>query len=187
MVWIESTITSSGFTFSICVKMALRLVSHRMKVFSDTLPRRSARSLSCAALSSPDTYRMRRVRIERMFCSSRVDLPMPGSPPISVRLPATRPPPNTRFSSSLGILRRTSSPTSISDSFTGRELFTSPRLPPLLSLADTFASTILFHSPQPGHFPSHLALSYPQLLQKYTVFVLGIIPHLTVAKITKNY
>ena len=30
-------------------------------------------------------------------CSTRVDLPMPGSPPISTREPCTRPPPSTRL------------------------------------------------------------------------------------------
>ena len=36
-------------------------------------------------------------------CMIMVDLPMPGSPEISVREPPTRPPPRTRFSSPMPV------------------------------------------------------------------------------------
>ena len=39
-------------------------------------------------------------------CSIRVDLPMPGSPPTSTTMPATRPPPKTRSSSGRPVGRR---------------------------------------------------------------------------------
>src|SRR5690606_18935190 len=41
-------------------------------------------------------------------CSSRVDLPMPGSPPTSTTAPSTRPPPRTRSSSPMPVDTRTS-------------------------------------------------------------------------------
>ena len=42
-------------------------------------------------------------------CSTRVDLPMPGSPPIRMAEPATMPPPQTRSNSSLPLRQRGSS------------------------------------------------------------------------------
>ena len=49
-------------------------------------------------------------------CSSRVDLPMPGSPPISTTPPATRPPPSTRSNSSMPVPKRGTSIASMSAS-----------------------------------------------------------------------
>ncbi len=49
-------------------------------------------------------------------CSSSVDLPMPGSPPISTTPPATMPPPSTRSSSSMPVGWRSTSVASISES-----------------------------------------------------------------------
>ena len=39
-------------------------------------------------------------------CNSKVDFPMPGSPPNNVNDPGTKPPPNTRFNSSSGNIIR---------------------------------------------------------------------------------
>ena len=36
----------------------------------------------------------------------------------------------------------------------------------------TVSSTIVFHSPQAGHFPIHLGLSFPQEVQNQAVFIL---------------
>ena len=47
-------------------------------------------------------------------CSTRVDFPMPGSPPIKTRDPCTRPPPSTRFSSASWRSMRGSSSATIS-------------------------------------------------------------------------
>jgi hypothetical protein len=38
----------------------------------------------------------------------------------------------------------------------------------------TVSSTIVFHSPQKGHLPIHLELSFPQDLQNQTVFVFTV-------------
>ena len=66
---------------------------------------------------------------------------------------------------------RCSSPTSISDRRTGAVLFTSRPLDDRVLATLTFSSTIVFHSPHPGHLPSHLAESYPQLVQTHAVLV----------------
>ena len=112
-----------------------------------------------------------------MFWSMSVDFPIPGSPPIRVREPATRPPPSARLSYSLGICMRGSSSACISLRGTGLESAETrvPRvaLPvPLETL--TFSPTKVFHSPQLGHLPTHLGDSCPQLLQKYAVFTFAI-------------
>ena len=51
----------------------------------------------------------------------------------------------------------------------------------------TFSSTKVFHSPQLGHLPNHLGDSLPQLLQKYTVFVLAITLHHSSSELTHNH
>ena len=51
-----------------------------------------------------------------MACSSSVDLPMPGSPPISTTPPSTMPPPSTRSSSSCPVGVRSVSTASMSPS-----------------------------------------------------------------------
>jgi hypothetical protein len=50
---------------------------------------------------------------------------------------------------------RISSVTLISDKRMGVELFTNPLRPDIDFVGDTFSSTKVFHSPQPGQFPSH--------------------------------
>ena len=61
-------------------------------------------------------------------CSSSVDLPMPGSPPISTTPPATMPPPSTRSSSSSPVGWRSTSLASISDSVVTGWLAIRPRV-----------------------------------------------------------
>ena len=108
----------------------------------------------------------------RTVCSTRVDFPIPGSPPSKTSEPGTRPPPNTRFNSSSCISMRGSSPPVISLRMTGLLLIGSNpergRVP-ATGLRIT-SSTYVFHSPQEGHLPIHLGESCPQLLHIYTVF-----------------
>lgn len=122
MVCMESTMTMPGETELVASRMVSRSVSQRMRRLSESRPMRSARSLSCCALSSPDTYRMVRERMARMFWRMSVDLPMPGSPPMRVREPGTSPPPRTRLSSEEGMVMRGSSRVCISDIFCGADL-----------------------------------------------------------------
>src|SRR5574344_339630 len=117
-------------------------------------------------------------------CKISVDLPMPGSPPNSVILPATRPPPNTRLSSPSRMLMRTSSCVSIFDIETGLDL-EADKPPPLAHTEEptlspafflpTLYSEKVFHSPHAGHLPIHLGLSYPHELQTYAIFSFAII------------
>ena len=108
-------------------------------------------------------------------CIINVDLPIPGSPPIKLSEPSTIPPPNTLFNSSYPVSKRISFVTTISFSFLTVELFEKVALCPLAVLElfffVTFSSTKLFQLLHPGHFPIHLADSYPHSLQKNTVLV----------------
>ena len=102
-------------------------------------------------------------------------MPMPGSPPTSVREPCTIPPPRTLSSSPIPVEKRASSPTVTSDSTAGATLSllseTAEARPPADALL-TLSSTNVFHSLQPGHCPIHLEDSYPQFWQKKTVVFL---------------
>lgn len=108
--------------------------------------------------SSPLTYSTLRVApIAASDCSSNVDLPMPGSPPISTTPPGTSPPPSTRSNSDTPEGMRASSRASTSDSRCSlpASAIKPKRLPP----ADTFSFTLsasVFHCWQPGHWPCHL-------------------------------
>ena len=112
---------------------------------------------------------------EAYFCKTSVDLPIPGSPPIRIIEPGTKPPPSTLLSSILGIGIRSSVSCEISDNLTGVEV--NEEVGKRASLEDfalTFSSTYVFHSPQAGHLPNHFGDSFPQLLQKKTDFVFAI-------------
>ena len=78
-----------------------RSVSEARYNSSDRELVRPARSLTCAADSSPVTYRVR-LPVSAHFAatsSSRVDLPTPGSPASRMTTPGTKPPPSTRSNS----------------------------------------------------------------------------------------
>src|SRR6185312_5210094 len=93
-------------------------------------------------------------------------------------LPATIPPPRTRFNSGSAMVILRSS--ALTTSCRGITRFSFLSLPPnffhsfswiLLSFVIT-SSTNVFHCSQLGHLPNHFALSYPQLLQKNAVLIL---------------
>ena len=80
----------------------------------------SARSFNCRFDSSPDTYKILLfLPIYSQIWSRIVDLPIPGSPPKSTRLPFTIPPPRTRSSSDKPVLYLISSVVEISLICTG--------------------------------------------------------------------
>ena len=94
-------------------------------------------------------------------CKSSVDLPMPGSPPISVADPSTRPPPVTRSNSWMPQTRRgacSDAPDSAAKGMT-RPL---PRLRPCGGRSCGTSSLRQFHSPQASHLPAHLLWNAPQ-------------------------
>ena len=109
----ESTINSSGFKSLTCASAAERSVSAVRYSFSERASMRSARSLTCAADSSPVTYNTVRGSgpPATLAAASRssVDLPTPGSPAIRMTAPGTSPPPRTRSNSvtRVGVKRAT--------------------------------------------------------------------------------
>src|SRR5439155_22118236 len=135
---------------------------------------------------SPEAYSVARSLDWRRAatCSSRVDLPMPGSPPMRIIEPGTIPPPRTKSNSSIPVFhRRASLP------LTSRSLGVTATLPPSASvrvpparrlaplvgaLRAATSSTSEFHAPQTSHRPAHLGCSAPHSVQRYTVLALGL-------------
>ena len=129
---------------------------------------------TCCWDSSPVTYSAGMLWARRhRVCSNMVDLPMPGSPPISTTEPLTRPPPSTRSSSeeplgwrgvssvetSARVLTWAISPAQL----LLRELLPLP-LPPTGVVSITVSTRVFqaWHSP---HCPDHLLKVAPQSVQ----------------------
>ncbi len=133
-------------------------VSHKSRHLSFSTPMRSALNLSCRALSSPETYRVSISLSLSMVCRTRVDFPIPGSPPSNTTDAGTSPPPRTRLSSSSIISIRCSSPALISLRGSGL-LFISvkERVSSFCDAASlrTNSSTKVDHSPHARHLPIH--------------------------------
>ncbi len=102
-------------------------------------------------------------------CSNSVDLPMPGSPLTSTTEPGTMPPPSTRLSSLPSTGTRSRPSEEIGVSGWGAPLpsmGTKPRAALRPAGASTTCFSIsVFHSPQSGHLPIHLAWALPQFWQ----------------------
>src|SRR3990167_912553 len=114
-----------------------------------------------------------------MVCSRMVDLPMPGSPPISTTEPSTRPPPSTRSSSAEpDATRGTSTSATSAMVVTLRASPAQPVLAPLPARGPMprsgLNSVSVFQAPQSVHCPAHLANTLPQSLQTYWVLALAI-------------
>ena len=97
---------------------------------------------------------------------------MPGSPPMSVTLPMTMPPPNTRSSSLMPvIIRLFSSVVLMFFSFWGVKLVCpvtragAAAREELLDGSATTSSVIVFHAPQDGQRPIQRGLVSPHWLQ----------------------
>ena len=112
------------------------------------------------------------------ICKSKVDLPMPGSPPKSTIEPFTSPPPSTLSSSDIPVLYLTSSPeTSASASWTILSARSTPeRLFAIVALVcgRISISSRVFHAPQEGHLPFHFGVSAPHSRQTYALLDFGI-------------
>ena len=157
----ESMITPSGLLLRITSLMISRFVSHSSIICSEKAPRRSARILICTLDSSPEIYNTLCPAVDKLWqtCNNSVDLPIPGSPPTSVRDPCTMPPPSTRSSSLIPVRVLFSSRIAISDSTQGSEASLLSLFAPFPvffnSVLSIVSSTKVFHSLQPGHCPSH--------------------------------
>ena len=107
-------------------------------------------------------------------CKSRVDLPIPGSPPIRTRLPGTTPPPRTRLNSSMLVLVLATWMEVTSLSFMGR-VFSPVRLTrSFLTSAASISSTKEDQAPQLGQRPRYLGEWYSQFWQTKVVFFLAM-------------
>src|SRR5690606_10148675 len=130
---------------------------------------------TCSADSSPVTYKTGVARdSDTRACKSKVDFPMPGSPPIRMTAPVTSPPPSTRSNSAMPVGWRGISRASISARLR-------MGLAPASGANRWFwagAATVsvrVFHSPQCGHLPSHLGQLPPHSLHTKVVLALAIL------------
>ena len=172
IVCIESIITNLGWISSIVSSILLISVSPKKTIFSFFISNRSALIFICSADSSPETYNtFPSTWILSHICKIKVDLPIPGSPPRSVREPLTKPPPRTLSNSSKPDLTLAILIFSIEFNETGSDFLVETAF--VFPCLTTFSSTKVFHALHAGHFPSHLADSYPHSLQKNTVDVLA--------------
>src|SRR5882762_8919405 len=100
-------------------------------------------------------------------CISRVDFPIPGSPPTSVTEPGTMPPPKTKSNSSRPVFHRATATPCRSVSRIGawpvRDGLTA-----LPANRLTGSSLSVFHAPQASHRPAHFGCSAPQSVQRKT-------------------
>ena len=107
-------------------------------------------------------------------CSSSVDLPMPGSPPISIAEPGTMPPPVTRSSSAMPVEKRgASSVEPFRPSSATTRPFVCRVMPEPGGGPASVSSTSVFHSPQAGHLPAQRGAVAPQFWQT-KVFLFGL-------------
>src|SRR5690606_39828777 len=108
-------------------------------------------------------------------CSSMVDLPMPGSPPLRPTEPSPRPPPSTRSSSPEAVEKRGTSSTLTS----ARVLMLAcspaqPARPDGAAAPSMMVSTKVFQAPQSPHWPAHLGKVEPHSVQPYMRLALAM-------------
>ena len=137
------------------VRMSRTEVAAASNIGAPASPSRSARSRTCPAASSPLIYTACAPELASLaaVCSSSVDFPIPGSPPMRIALPGTMPPPSARSNSAMPETRR----------FNGGVLASSasnttarPPVERSCLLENTVAGTSsvsVFHSPQSTHCP----------------------------------
>src|SRR3989338_5573870 len=131
------------------------------------IPRRAALFAICVADSSPATYTTFPSTL-LANCKSSVDLPMPGSPATSVTIPETIPPPKTRSSSVIFVEVRCPCVSFLIEVNCTSSAFLPCALRTVrFVLVEITVSTIEFHVPQLGHFPTHLGVTNPQFWQTY--------------------
>src|SRR5919197_1833429 len=105
---------------------------------------------------------------------SRVDLPMPGSPPTRVTEPGTIPPPRTKSNSANPVRQRSGAVLVMPDRRMGGLPDGSIRRsadPPIRRFR-TGSSTSAFHAPHASQRPPHLGWSAPHSVQRKRDFAL---------------
>src|SRR3989344_2360779 len=129
--------------------------------------KRSRRCFICSAPSSPEIYKTDLLEssswlaMAAAVCKSRVDLPTPGSPPIKIRTPGTRPPPRTRSNSLKPVLALGALDCSARE----EKSITSLALALGAVLAGLTVSFSVSHCPHSRQRPSHLGNCASQLTQ----------------------
>ena len=96
---------------------------------------------------------------------------MPGSPPSSVTDPGTRPPPSTRSSSPIAVLRGVPASGSMSPISIGVALVGASGTE---SDGSATSSTRVFHWPHDEHCPAHLGCDAPQSVHTCSIFTLAM-------------
>ncbi len=108
-------------------------------------------------------------------CKSRVDLPMPGSPPTRIAEAGTMPPPRTRSSSPMPESARGSGGSSVASAPRAIRLpRAAPSERPAGPSARPASSTMEFQAPQASQRPAHFEWVAPQALQTNVAFRLAI-------------
>ena len=160
----ESLLWAAASIFSI-------LVSARSIRSSGISFNLAERYLICLSDSSPVIYRGLEEERPEHICSIRVDLPIPGSPPMSIIDPGTIPPPRTLSNSVICVLMRNSLSVGIelrvcisgAVCLIGFNFFEDEEV--------TVSSTRESHAPQEEHLPCHLGDRAPHWLQTNMDFV----------------
>ena len=186
------TSTCGWISFAISIIFSSPVSQSRSMSLPETFSR-SLRSFTWFALSSPLTYRVftPAAVIVASVVSTSVDLPIPGSPPISTKEPGASPPPSTRSNSVFAVLSRRVS--SVETSLSATTLWTGPPRPrpprPALSATGITACSLReFHSPQNGQRPTHLGVVLPQFVQRNSIsfFALDLFTATMCTNITKS-
>src|SRR5881396_1431355 len=174
---------STNTTRAPSVRAWCSIASSRVSPSTWTAPastvNRSARSRIWSGDSSPDTYSVGTPApsSRAAHCSSRVDFPIPGSPPTSTTDPGTMPPPNTKSNSSSPVFHRSMTPPCTSARRIGGTpvgRYVLAVLPPLPPYRPTASSTRVFHASQASQRPAHFGCSAPHSVQRNTERPLGI-------------
>ena len=168
MVCIESIIMSLGFILSASAITRSSEFSAKTSI-SLFAPRRIARNFNCEADSSPETYSTGKSDVisDAVFIS-KVDFPIPGSPPMSTAIAGTIPPPKTRSNSDTPVLILSVSVMSISFSRMTCDSVSDAATDAGTSFGGVY-SLSEFHAPQAGQQPNHLPDSNPHSEHKNTV------------------
>ena len=167
IVWIESITTiAASPACSRAAAMSRTLMVAASSSCASARPSRRARRRTWSTDSSPVMYSTRRPAraSEAAACSSRVDLPIPGSPPTSTAEAATSPPPSTRSSSAMPVCARGGG-AAVPCRPTKSSLAFPPGFGGAPGRASTGSSTMVFHSPHASQRPTHLPVTAPQLWQ----------------------
>src|ERR1700722_4715754 len=166
----ESTTSARALKADAAPTMCSTQVSAISRAVAAASPKRRPRSATCFKDSSPVAYSTGPEPFRAAAaCNISVDFPIPGSPPIRVTDPGTRPPPRTRSSSPEPVLNRGCSRTASAASEEELSLRgTLTEVADLRGFKGCNSAKSVFQVPQPAHFPCHFGEESPQFWQTKT-------------------